>query len=160
MEVEMKKMYGNILVILVVAAFLIIVSCSSNSTDPVEQDNNPNNWALVGTWVGTGFEFVSQADTSVKADLTTYGVAYSIIINHDSTYSSTTAFLGQNMVETGNVIVTATEITISPVNGVSHSGNYTQTATGFDIVITDEGFDFDQDGTDEPAFLYIELVKP
>lgn len=159
-EVEMNKMYGHIVFVFVLAFIFVITSCSSNSTDPVEEDTNPNNWALVGTWVGTAFEFVSQADTSVKADLSSYGVAYSIVINADSTYSSTTAFLGQTMIETGTLLVTDTEITLYPVNDQSRTGTYTQTATEISIVITDEGFDFDQDGTDDPAFLYIDLIKP
>lgn len=155
----MKKMYGSILLMIVLVISFSLTNCSSNSTDPVEEDNNPSNWALVGTWVGTGFEFVSQADTSVKADLSSYGVAYSIVINTDSSYSSTTAFLGQTMIENGKIHLTDTAITIAPVNDVSHSGTYTQSAAGFDIVITDEDFDFDQDGIDDPAFLYISLVK-
>lgn len=156
----MRKVYGSIVVLIMFIICLTLTNCSKNSTDPNENNNkSESDWDLYGSWVGTNFEFISQADTTVKANLSSYGVSFSITINADSSYSSVITFLGQNTNESGTIEVTENQITLTSITGESNTGTYWITQPGVTIMITDEEFDFNQDGTSEPAFLYIDLVK-
>jgi len=157
MEEAMKKMYGHIILSVLIIISLSLVGCSSNSSGPEEEEGA--SWELVGNWAGIHFEFVDQIDTTLKANLSSYGVSYSMAVNVDSTYSSQTKFLSQSMDETGKIFIDGENITFAPFDGVSHSGVYTYTEETADIRIDDESFDFDQDGNSSPAYLYIQLAR-
>lgn len=152
----MYKMYGCIKMGFIIITVFFLTNCSNNLTDTNE--NNENSWELEGSWVGSHFEFISQADSTQKADLSTY-VQFSMVITADSSYSSTITFLGTPTSEAGKITINGNQITLTTTMYDSKSGEYEITDSGVSIVIYEEEFDFNRDGINEPADLYIDLVR-
>ena len=110
---------------------------------------------LVGIWDATKFEFEeTTGDPVVTADLITMNTTVTVTVNENGTYQVAITFLdNEPEVETGTwtleggnlLILTATGESVGEEFEVSLSGT-TLTLRSSDLV-----FDFDEDGTDEPA---------
>lgn len=150
----------NLKFVVIAIISLVAFSCSSD-TNPTDGNQGTNQIpdGLVGYWVGTSFEYISQADTTVRADLSRFGVVFSVTVNPDSSYSSTTLFLGQTIEESGTISVLQNTLNFTQQADQARSGTFDLNGTSMDIRFEEEAFDFDQDGTEEPAILDITLEK-
>ena len=140
-----------------VLAVAALMACGSSGTGP--EDENPTGTGITGSWRGFYFEMTSQADPSVSVDLVQYGVAYSITINADSSYTASTTFLGSTVEENGVLQLSGNNITmVSPQNG-TFNGTYTLSGDTLSMNLSGMAFDFDQDGTSEAADLSTSLLR-
>jgi|GEM_PF-2784572 len=150
----------SVLLLLLTVVSLAFFSCSSEN-NPTDGNQNtievPDG--LVGYWVGTSFRYINKADTTVQADLSQFGVVFSVTVEPDSSYSSTTLFLGQTIEESGTISVVQNTVNFTQQADQTRSGTFSLNGTNMDIRFEEEFFDFDQDGTEEPAILDISLEK-
>ncbi|MGH1366616.1 MAG: hypothetical protein ACRBF0_23855 [Calditrichia bacterium] len=137
---------------------LFFAACSSDVPTQTQTQNEVPD-GLVGYWIGTNFVFTSQADSTIQVNLGQFGVVFSVTVNPDSSYSSTTQFLGQTTVENGVISIQQNTLTFTQQSDVNRSGTFSLNENSMSIRFEEEAFDFDQDGTDEPAILDINLEK-
>lgn len=125
------------------------------------QRSLPNVSDIVGTWNATKFEFTNAADTTEKVDIIPLGGGLNLIISSQATYNATIKFPGETpIVETGQIIAkTSTTILLLPNNGDSYSFDYVLSQNMLTLINENADFDFDDDGVDEPAILFILLVR-
>jgi len=154
----MKEMFGNFILVLVVTFSLVMVNCSKNVNEPNNNENETTE-GIIGDWQGKNFEYANKNDPSQTANLILYGVNHSMKVNVDSTYSANTVFLSQTITETGTISTRGNQITIYPNDAVARTGTYTLSGDSLSLVIDDQEFDFNQDGSPEPATLSVELQK-
>ncbi|MCB0265916.1 MAG: hypothetical protein KDH95_21335 [Calditrichaeota bacterium] len=143
----MKKSIFRMLFSLIVIA--LIAGCSDDdSTNP---DNSGNLGNLVGTWNATEFTYTSNANPSDQYDFLSTGVSVVFKVESDGDYTVTIGvpgFPAQSF--SGNLNADSNgdiEIDDDPDIQV------TVTSTTLTIVDPNESWDFDEDGTDEPATL-------
>ncbi len=110
---------------------------------------------LAGTWNATVVEFTNQANTTEKVDLIVEGatIVLTIMANGDYTLTVDEPMEAQS-VEEGTIAINGNTLTLSEtgqtsveVFAFSLSGNTLTLTTG------DDEFDFDDNGTEEPASL-------
>jgi hypothetical protein len=108
---------------------------------------------LAGSWVASEYRFTNPANTAQTVDLVAVGGSLSLMIMADGNYTVTIQEPG-NVPETrsGTVEVRGDTLTISE-SGQGSPTDYLAQRSGDTLTMTtsDEEFDFDQDGTDEPA---------
>lgn len=106
---------------------------------------------LAGTWRSTTFEFTSKADPSLKADLAAQGVVVTFEIRSDGAITITQTEGGNTSTDSGTISVTGNAVTIVS-NGDPASGTIERDGDTLTLNLTDgPEFDFDGDGSEEPA---------
>ncbi len=131
----------------------VLIGCGdATGLDPVE---------LAGTWNAIEYRFTNPANTAQTVELIALGGSLSILIRADSSYTATIQEPG-DVPETrrGTVEIRGDTLTISE-SGQGSPTPYMARRSGDTLTMTtsDEDFDFDQDGTDDPADVRIVLVR-
>jgi len=121
-----------------------LVSCSSDSNDVGIMD-------LAGNYTATKLEFVSVADPSDKFEAIAAGITVDLVITSGGDYTITVHSPGDpDDVTTGTVVLDGNKITLD--NSDPTSGTFTLDGNKFTLHITTGAeFDFDNNGTDDPA---------
>ena len=141
---------------------LMIAGCASDT--PLEPEDTGNNATgnvgeFAGKWGANTFNMINVANPSQVIDLTVYGVEYSMTINTNATYSVSVIFQGQPIDEEGVVNFDNGTVTFTPNAGAVRTGTYTYANDILTLDVAGQEFDFNQDGVNEPAKLYLEMVK-
>jgi hypothetical protein len=136
---------------------LALVACGDG-------DNGPGpSQPMVGFWQATKLEFVSVATPTVKIDAVALGGSLSIQLNASGTCTWTSAFPG----EPAESFTGTWEGSLDVLTMRWSEGGYTQeyqfdwTISGSTLTLVgaDASFDFNDDGTEEPAKLNVILVR-
>ncbi len=131
----------------------IVVAASACGEDPVAVD--PAVQPFVGTW--DAVEFTVTGDTIV-ADVLSLGPFW-ISIEPSGQYTATLEWLG-GFAELGRLTVqNSTTLTLDPSDGPPAPSAYVFATPDSLILDGATEFDFNLDGTDEPAQAHIELVR-
>ena len=106
---------------------------------------------LAGTYTATKLEFVSVADPSVKFEAIAAGITVDLVITSGGDYTTTIHSPGDpDDVTTGTVVLDGNKITLNSSDPTS--GTFTLNGNTLTVHITTGAeFDFDQNGTDDPA---------
>jgi hypothetical protein len=139
-----------------VAALGLLVGCGGS--EPARPD--PEISPLVGDWEAVVLE-MRHALAPTSLDLIESGASFTINIQPSGQYTAILFFLGQNQTELGQVEVSGERITISPnVPGGQPATTGTFTFQG-ELLVVDGAteFDFDLDGTADPAQVHMELQR-
>ncbi len=132
---------------------LMTSSCSSNPSSP--DDANALK-ALAGTWKATEVIYTSKADSTVSENiLETMGFEYTMTIKADGSYTVTTKFQGQ----TFNFSGTFNEEEDGGIGSDEPNTTVTVSGNTLTMIDTDTSWDFDKDGTEEPAILKMVFVR-
>jgi len=115
---------------------------------------------VVGTWTTTEFVFINKADTTQKFDLISNGGSFVLEIDADGNFTSTTTFGTFVETETGTLSFSGDQVTITET-GEPGSETITYSVSGNTMILVDSDseFDFDDNGSDDPAILRITLQK-
>ena len=116
---------------------------------------------LTGTWDATQVEFVDLSNPLFRVDMVALGGSLVLTVEANGDYTATVEFPGeQPETETGTVTLSGNVVELN-VDGVPESVEFDITLVGntLTMVTESEEFDFDGDGTDEPARLTIVLVR-
>lgn len=130
--------------------------CSGNYT--VELD--PND--LEGTWVASVWELTNPANASQSVDMLAAGGSMTIVFRSDGTFTSTILDPNETVpdVDTGTYEVVGSALTIAE-SGQGSPTLFQAVRDGNTLTLTssDEDYDWDDDGTDDPANMRIVLNR-
>jgi hypothetical protein len=114
---------------------------------------------LAGTWQITTLEFSAIGGSAAVDLIGDQGATGTVEIESDGAFTLSVTVLGFTETETGTITVTGNEITLASQGDAAQgtiSRNGDTVTIDFDAGVE---FDFDDDGTDEPATLRIVMVK-
>ncbi len=125
----------------------------------VRAENNPDSHVL-GTWVADHYTFTSVADTSVSYDVIQDGGNFSMTLFQTATYqySETIPGGGGTQSATGSMAAMEGLFWLMYGNNIQ-AGTYSVQGSTLTIDFPDAEWDFNGDGTDEPATLQFQLHK-
>jgi hypothetical protein len=132
---------------LAAGAMVVAVAACGDSTGITVED-------LVGTWEATEIVFTNSANTSESVDVIDLGASLTVTINSAGTVS--TVFddgQGGTDSDSGTLSVDGSTLTVG-------GETFEAERSGDVLILTGDGeWDFDEDGTDDPATLTIRLVR-
>jgi hypothetical protein len=114
---------------------------------------------LYGTWQITKYEYVSVADPSLAVDLVAQGATGTVALNADASYTATITEPGSaSVTTTGTWSYTQDTFTLKR-SGQSGDSQFDMVVGTNQLTLTgaDTEYDFDGDGTPEPAKWNISL---
>jgi hypothetical protein len=137
------------------AAFAAVACAGSDATGP-----DPAIAPFVGDWNATSLILTSQANPEVSPDLITLGATFSLNVQESGQYTAILLYASQAQTEIGHVTVSGSAVTLHrefPSAGTT-AGVYE--FQGNRLVLDGETeFDFNLDGTPEPALVHLEFVR-
>ncbi len=145
----MRRIQFSVLALLPILA----IACKDSTGITIE--------TLTGTWNATQFQFTNMGDPTETVDIIAFGTAFTIVVAAGGDYVATFREPGElPESEQGTISVVGDVITISE-SGQGSPTPFSAVRNGDTLTLTntDEEFDFDEDGTEEPASLRIVLRK-
>ncbi len=140
------------------AALLVAVavgcSDSGDSTGPASASD------FVGDWLASSYVVTSIANTSLSEDLIPLGMTISITFT-ETTYSGTAAFTGEpTETFSGTYTISGKQLTLNETGqGEPELMTYTLSGNTMTLAGSDEEYDFDDDGQEDPATFTMVLAK-
>ena len=131
----------------------VAVGCS-DSTGPASPSD------FVGDWLASSYVLTSIENTSLSADLIEFGMTLSITFT-ETTYSGTSTCPGEAAEPfSGTYTIDGNQLILVEV-GEPGPDTMTYTLSGNTLTMTgtDEEFDFDDDGQDDPASFTMVFLK-
>ena len=134
------------------ALALVLISACGDATGVTTDD-------LAGTWTATSMVFTSTADPELSVDVIPLGVAMTLVLGADETYSWAFVFPGEpGEDEAGTYTVSGSTLTISET-GTGSPEAFTIARDGDTMTLTlADVFDFTE-GIEEDATLVITLTR-
>jgi hypothetical protein len=133
----------------------LLMGCSDSGTG-VEDELAP----LVGSWRAQALLLTNQADPQEEFDVIGSGGVFALSILATGTYSASLTVFGMSNVEMGTITVSGNQLTITPTNPPGSPTQGTWSLSG-DVLYIDgtTEFDFDLDGSGDPANVHFELNR-
>jgi hypothetical protein len=143
---------------LALAVLVVVLSACGDKDTVVAPD--PSMAPLVGDWTATALVVTSVANPDVEVDIIALGAAFSLNIQPSGQYTAILLYAGQSQTEIGKMSVSGNVLTLT----TSYPEVTTSTAIfalqGDQLTMdADTEFDFNLDGTSEPALAHFELVR-
>lgn len=139
-----------------VAAAVLLAGCGD---DPVTVDAGIE--ALVGDWEATALIVSSVDNPTVRPDLIELGASFDLNVQPSGQYTAILVFALQSSTEIGQISVSGSEVTLRPTfppGQPATTGTFSVSGNALVIDGATE-FDFNLDGTSEPALAHFELVR-
>jgi hypothetical protein len=137
-------------------AVLLTTACSGGkSTEP-----DTAIAQFVGDWVAQSLVLTSQANPAISGDIIQLGATFTLNVQPSGQYTAILLYAGQSLTEIGTLDVSGTTVTLHQTfPSASTSAGVFSFAGGHLIIDANTEFDFNQDGTAEPALAHFDLVK-
>jgi hypothetical protein len=133
----------------------LLAGCGQESVGPDEAIA-----PLVGNWDATGLVLTSVANPQVKPDLIALGASFRLNIQPSGQYTAILLYAQQSSTEIGTLSVSGNAITMKrEFPSRSTSAAVFALAGGRMTMDGDSEFDFNLDGTPEPALAHFEFVR-
>lgn len=152
----MRVIRGRALGWFVGAAMAMAAGCGEG---PVEAD--PALAPLVGDWEATTLTLTNVENPTVSPDLIELGAAFDLNVQPSGQYTAILVFALQSSTEIGQISVSGAEVTLRPTFPAGQeptTGTFAVTPTTL-VIDGSTRFDFNLDGTSEPALAHFELVR-
>lgn len=115
---------------------------------------------LVGDWDATRLVLTSVANPQVKPDLVALGAAFRLNVQPSGLYTAILLYAEQSSTEIGTLSVSGTTLTMRRDFPSRSTSAAVFTISGSRMTMDgDSKFDFNLDGTSEPALAHFELVR-
>lgn len=140
-------------------ATVLVVSGTACGEDPLAPDVGIE--ALVGDWEATSLTLTNVANPTVRPDLIELGATFDLNVQPSGQYTAILVFNLQSSTEIGQISVSGGEVTLRPSfppGQPATTGTYSVTPTTL-IIDGSTRFDFNLDGTPEPALAHFEMVR-
>lgn len=136
----------------------VVAGCSDSgdSTGPVVA--SPSEF--VGNWLASSYVVTNIANTAESADLIVQGLTLSITFTETS-FSGTAAFPGEpTETFSGTYTISGNQLTLNETGkGTPELMTYTLLGNAMTLAGSDEEYDFDDDGVEDPATFTMLLAK-
>lgn len=152
----MRAIHGRAFGWFVAAALAGSSACGG---DPLEVD--PALAPLVGDWEATTLTVTNVDNPAVSPDLIELGAAFDLNVQPSGQYTAILVFSLQSSTEIGQISVSGSEVTLRPAFPAGQeptTGTFSVTPTTL-VIDGSTRFDFNLDGTSEPALAHFELVR-
>ena len=141
------------------AVFLVLAvltACSGNdSTGP-----NDAVAPFVGDWKAASLVLTSQANPQISPDLIQLGASFTLHVEPSGHYTAILLYSGQSQTEIGTVEVSGQTFTLRSTYPSASTTAGVYSFDGDHLILDGETeFDFNLDGTPEPALVHFDLVK-
>jgi hypothetical protein len=132
------------------------IGCGSDPTD--ETEFNPD--FMVGEWLADSLVMTSVANSEVTADLLALGAVFTLSVQPSGRYLAILEGFGLSSSESGRLTVDGADVVFMPESppGLPESRAVWELAGDSVILEGDSDFDFNLDGTTEPAKLRQVLI--
>ena len=147
---------GNPLRLLIVLGIVSIgaIGCGS---DPIEPDFDPD--FMVGDWLADSLVMTSAANPEVVADLVALGAVFTLSVQPSGRYTAILEGFGQSSSEFGRLTVDGASVVLMPESPPGPESRALWERVGDSVILEgDSDFDFNLDGTTEPATLRQVLI--
>lgn len=135
---------------LLVVLALAIVGAIGCGTGPTEPEFNPD--FMVGDWLADSLLMTSVANPEVTADLVELGAVFTLSVQPSGRYTAILEGFGQSGSVSGNLTVDGAYVVLMPAGEPEERGLWERVGESV-ILVSDSEFDFNLDGTKEPATL-------
>jgi len=133
----------------------ILVACGEEGVGP-----DPDVAPLVGDWDATSLVLTSVANPQVKPDLIALGAAFRLNIQPSGQYTAILLYAQQSSTEIGTLSVSGNTITMTRDFPSRSTSAAVFSLSGNRLTLDgDSEFDFNLDGTPEPALAHFELLR-
>jgi hypothetical protein len=142
---------------MVAAVAVILTACSGNkSTEP-----DPSLAPFVGDWTAQTMTLTDKANPDVHPDLIALGATFTLNVQASGQYTAILLYASQASTEIGNLEVSGQTVTLHETFPSSSTTAGTFSFQGDDqfTLDGDSEFDFNLDGTMEPALAHIVFVR-
>lgn len=138
-----------------IALVLALAACGGGGTDV-----DPALAPFVGDWQATQLVLTSVANPQVSPDLIALGATFTLNVQPSGQYTAILIYAEQASTEIGTIRVSGNTVTLNrdfPGRGTT---NAVYAFSGNRLTLDgDSEFDFNLDGTPEPAVVHMEFVK-
>ena len=136
---------------------LFLVACG----DPAATGPDPLIQPFVGDWKATAFVLTSSVSEQVSIDLIQLGGTFDLNIQPSGSYTAILVYAGLGQTEMGTISVTTTTVTLNREFPTKENEVSTYQFVGDSLLILDGDteFDFNFDGTEDPALVHFELLR-
>ena len=125
--------------------------------DPTEPDLNPD--FMVGDWLAESLVMTSVANPDVFEDLTMLGAVFTLLVQPSGRYTAILEGFGQSSSEIGKLTVDGAHVVLMPESPPGPESRALWERVGDSVILEGESdFDFNLDGTAEPATLRQVLI--
>jgi len=145
-----------------ICATLLLAACGGdNGTGPDGSGDDPAIAPFVGDWSATSLVLTNVANPSVAPDLIDIGATFDLNIQPSGQYTATLVYLSQPAIELGKITVSGATVTFNRSFPSASTDASSFVFNGPDQLTLDgpSEFDFNLDGTPEPAIAHIEFVR-
>lgn len=139
-------------------ASLLVIGATGCGSDPTEPDLNPD--FMVGDWLAESLVLTSVANPEVIADLVGLGAVFTLSVQPSGRYTAILEGFGLPSSESGKLTVDGAYVVFMPESppGLPESRGLWERVSDTVILVGDSDFDFNLDGTTEPATLRQVLI--
>ena len=142
---------------LLIAMGVLTLGAMGCQGDPTEPDFNPD--FMVGDWLANSLVMTSVANPEVVADLTTLGAKFTLSVQPSGRYTAILEGFGQSSSESGKLTVDGAFVVLMPEAPPGPESQALWERVGDSVILEGESdFDFNLDGTTEPAMLRQVLI--
>lgn len=140
-----------------VSLALLVAACGGD--DILEPD--PALAPFLGDWDGTSLVLTSVANPDVHPDLIELGATFALNVQPSGQYTAILLFAGQSQTEIGQLEVSGSTLTLRRDFPSSSTSTATYSFPNSDRLVLDgdSEFDFNLDGTPEPARVHMEFDR-
>ena len=116
---------------------------------------------FVGDWSASAFVLTSVANPDVHPDLIALGATFSLNVQPSGQYTAILLYAGDSLTELGRIEVSGSTVVLNRdfPNTSTSSSTFTFQGTNTLVLDGDSEFDFNLDGTAEPARAHLVLAK-
>jgi hypothetical protein len=144
---------------LLVLAALLATACGDGN-DPLDPEEDPALAPFVGEWTALSMVVASTANPDVAPDLIQEGATFDLNVQSSGQYTASLIFQQQVSTEIGFISVSGNVVTLSREFPTKSTSTATYLFQGGLLILDgDTEFDFNLDGTPEPARAHFELQR-
>jgi len=143
----------------VVMILILLIGFGGGCEDLLNQEEDNPLAALVGTWITTAHHIAKSGDTSQSVDLFAAGVRVSLEIDANGNYVHTWTNSDGSEVDSGTLTADNSTLTVN-TGTETFTLSYLLVAGILTITDSNTVWDFDDDGTDEPALEVMVFQQP
>lgn len=139
-------------------ALVIVLAAACGGEDPVVVD--PLVSPLVGDWTATAMVITSVANPDVAPELIGLGASFTLNVQPSGQYTAILIYAEQASTEIGFLSVSGNVVTMTHSFPDTKTTSATYVLAGNRLTLDgDTDFDFNLDGTPEPALAHFELER-